>query len=210
LLSQLQVVGNADDGTSYGEPVTYRFNQGNITDPKLKKLCTQQNQQLQCKNIPLIANKVGNFAFEIKAISNNGSDKINSKKAESKIQILPKPFKIISFTINGNEQPNLVLNEGTSATLSWRVEGENIQIKLLPYGNDVKPVDSIKLPVNLAFPPQIALQVNDISGKQQSQQRGFAITVLKKVEPTPIPSINRIPPNSPRNNSPFKTPFPLR
>jgi hypothetical protein len=210
LLSQLQVVGNADDGTSYGEPVTYKFNQGNITDPKLKKLCTQQNQQLQCKNIPLIANKVGNFAFEIKAISNNGSDKINSKKAESKIQILPKPFKIISFTINGNEQPNLVLNEGTSATLSWRVEGENIQIKLLPYGNDVKPVDSIKLPVNLAFPPQIALQVNDISGKQQSQQRGFAITVLKKVEPTPIPSINRIPPNSPRNNSPFKTPFPLR
>ncbi len=210
LLSQLQVVGNADDGTSYGEPVTYKFNQGNITDPKLKKLCTQKNQQLQCKNIPLVANKVGNFAFEIKAVSNNGSDKISSKKAESKIQILPKPFKIVYFKINGSEQPNLVLNEGTSAILSWRVEGENIQVKLLPYGNDVPAVGSMKFPVNQAFPPQIGLLVNDISGKQQPQQRGFAITVLKKVEPTPIPGINPIPPILPPNNSPFKTPLPRR
>ncbi|MEH2046372.1 COG1470 family protein [Nostoc sp.] len=210
LLSQLQVAGNADDGTSYGEPVTYKFNQGNITDPKLKKLCTQQNQQLQCKNIPLVANKVGNFAFEIKAVSNNGSGKINSKKAESKIQILPKPFKIVYFKINGSEQPNLVLNEGTSAILSWRVEGENIQVKLLPYGNDVPAVGSTKFPVNQAFPPQIGLLVNDISGKQQPQQRGFAITVLKKVEPTPIPGINPIPSILPPSNSPFKTPFPRR
>ncbi|MBN4006556.1 hypothetical protein [Nostoc sp. LPT] len=206
LLAQVQISGSADDGTAYSEPVTYKFNQGNITDPKLKKLCTQQNQQLQCKNIPLIANKVGNFAFEIKAVSNNGSDKISSKKAESKIPILPKPFKIVYFKINGSEQPNLVLNEGTSAILSWRVEGENIQVKLLPYGNDVPAVGSMKFPVNQAFPPQIGLLVNDISGKQQSQQRGFAITVLKKVQPTLIPSINPIPPN----NSPFKAPLPLR
>ncbi|MFN6485950.1 MULTISPECIES: hypothetical protein [unclassified Nostoc] len=210
LLSQLQVIGNADDGTSYSEPVTYKFNQGNITDPKFKKLCTQENQQLRCKNVPLAANKVGNFAFEIKAFPNNGSDKISSRKAESKIQILPKPFKIVSFKINGSEQPNLVLNEGTSATLSWRVEGENIQVKLLPYGNDIPAVGSMKLPVNQAFPPQIALQVNDISGKQQSQQRGFAITVLKKVEPIPIPSINPLAPSLPSNSSPFKTPLPQR
>ncbi|MEH1811658.1 MAG: hypothetical protein V7K26_09995 [Nostoc sp.] len=210
LLSLLQVVGNADDGTSYGEPVSYKFNQGNITDPKLKKLCTQQNQQLQCKNVPLVANKVGNFAFEIKAISNNGSNKISSKKAESKITILPKPFKIVYFKINGSEQPNLVLNEGTSAILSWRVEGENIQVKLLPYGNDVPAVGSTKFPVNQAFPPQIGLLVNDISGKQQPQQRGFAITVLKKVVPTPIPGINPIPPILPPSNSPFKTPLPQR
>ncbi|MBE9103603.1 hypothetical protein IQ229_01170 [Nostoc cf. edaphicum LEGE 07299] len=210
LLSQLQVVGNADDGTSYGEPVTYKFNQGNITDPKLKKLCIQQNQQLQCKNIPLLANKVGSFAFEIKAASNNGSDKTSSKKAESKIPILPKPFKIVYFKINGSEQPNLVLNEGTSAILSWRVEGENIQVKLLPYGNDVPAVGSTKFPVNQAFPPQIGLLVNDIFGKQQPQQRGFAITVLKKVEPTPIPGINPIPPTLSPSNSPFKNPLPQR
>ncbi|MBW4675638.1 MAG: hypothetical protein KME52_16920 [Desmonostoc geniculatum HA4340-LM1] len=205
LLAQVQIAGSADDGTSYGEPVTYKFNQGNIADPKLQKLCTQQNQQLQCTNIPLSANKVGKFALEIKAFPNNGSQKIDSKKTDSKIEILPKPFKIVSFTINGSEQPNLVLNEGATATLSWRVEGENIQVKLQPYGNDVAPVGSMKLPVNLAFPPQIALQVNDTSGNQQPQQRGFAITVLKKPEPTPVPPINPIPPALPPSN-PFKSP----
>ncbi|MHC5597181.1 MAG: COG1470 family protein [Nostoc sp.] len=210
LLAQVQIAGSADDGTSYGEPIAYKFNQGNIADPKLQKLCTQQNQQLRCVNIALPAYKAGNFAFEIKAFPNNGSQKNSFKKTESKIAILPKPFKIVSFTINGSEQPNLVLNEEASATLSWRVEGENIQVKLLPYGNDVKPVDSIKLPVNQAFPPQIALQVNDISGKQQPQQRGFAITVIKKVVTTPIPSINSIVPTLPPSNSPFKTPLPQR
>ncbi|MEH1856291.1 MAG: hypothetical protein V7L11_32545 [Nostoc sp.] len=210
LLGQIQIAGSADDGTLYSEPITYKFNQGNLADPKLQKLCTQQNQQLRCINIPLIAYKAGKYAFEIKAFPNNGSQKTSFKKTESKIEILPKPFKIVSFRINGSEQPNLVLNEGESATLSWRVEGENIQVKLLPYGNDVPAIGSMKLPVNQAFPPQIGLLVNDISGKQQPQQRGFAITVIKKVEPTPIPSINPIPPTLPPANSPFKTPLPLR
>ncbi|MEH2354995.1 COG1470 family protein [Nostoc sp.] len=210
LLAQIQIAGSADDGTLYSEPITYKFNQGNITDPKLQKLCTQQNQQLRCTNIPLSATKAGNFVFEIKAFPNNGSQKTSFKKTESKIGILPKQFKIVSFRINGSEQPNLVLKEGESATLSWRVEGENIQVKLLPYGNDVPAVGSMKLPVNQAFPPQIGLLVNDISGKQQPQQRGFAITVLKKVVPTPIPGINPIPPILPPSNSPFKTPLPQR
>ncbi|MEH1924904.1 COG1470 family protein [Nostoc sp.] len=209
LLGQIQIAGSADDGTLYSEPITYKFNQGNLADPKLQNLCTQQNQQLRCINIPLLAYKAGKYAFEIKAFPNNGSQKTSFKKTESKIEILPKPFKIVSFRINGSEQPNLVLNEGESATLSWRVEGENIQVKLLPYGNDVPAVGSMKLPVNQAFPPQIGLLVNDISGKQQPQQRGFAITVIKKVEPTPIPSINPIPPTLPPSN-PFKTPFPQR
>ncbi|MBN3961478.1 hypothetical protein [Nostoc sp. NMS8] len=210
LLGEIQITGSADDGTLYSEPIIYKFNQGNLTDPKLQKLCTQQNQQLRCINIPLLAYKAGKYAFEIKAFPNNGSQKTSFKKTESKIEILPKPFKIVSFRINGSEQPNLVLKEGESATLSWRVEGENIQVKLLPYGNDVPAVGSMKLPVNQAFPPQIGLLVNDISGKQQPQQRGFAITVIKKVEPTPIPSINPIPPILPPSNNPFKTPLPPR
>ncbi|MEH2138329.1 COG1470 family protein [Nostoc sp.] len=210
LLAKVQLAGSADDGTSYSEPITYKFNQGNLADPKLKKLCTQPNQQLRCTNIPLTAYKAGKFGFEIKAFPNNGSDKVSAKKTESKIEILPKPFKIVSFTINGSEQQNLELKEGTTATLSWRVEGENIQVKLQPYGDDVPLAGSKQLPVNLAFPSQISLQVNDISNKQQPQQRGFAITVIKKVVPTPTPRINPIPLPLPPNNSPFKSPLPLR
>ncbi|MEH2195921.1 MAG: hypothetical protein V7K98_25215 [Nostoc sp.] len=209
LLSQTQITGIGDDGISYGEPINYKFIQGNITDLKLQKLCTQTNQQLQCKNIPLAANRAGNFAFEIKAVSNNGSSKLSSKKTESKIEILPKPFKIISFTINGLQQPNLELNEGTTANLNWIVEGENIQVKLQPYGNDVPLIGSQSLPVNLAFPTKISLQINDISGKQQAQERGFAIRVIPKVVPTPIPSINPVPLVPPSSN-PFKAPLPQR
>ncbi|WP_445634423.1 CARDB domain-containing protein [Nostoc sp. DSM 114161] len=210
LLGQIQITGSADDGTSYSEPITYKFNKGNITDPKLQKLCTQQNQQLQCANIPLLAYKAGKFAFEIKAFPNNGSQKTDSKKTESKIEILPKPFKITSFTINGSEQPNLELNEGTTATLRWRVEGEkeNIQVKLQPYG-DVELSGSKQLIVNRAFPTQIILQVNDISGNQKPQERGFAIQFIPKPQPTPIPPINPIPPNLPPSN-PFKSPLPQR
>ncbi|MHC5596753.1 MAG: COG1470 family protein [Nostoc sp.] len=207
LLEQIQIAGSAEDDTSYSAPVTYKVNQGNLADPKLQKLCTQQNQQLQCKNIPILAYKAGKISFQLKAFSNNGSQKTSFKKTESKIEILPKPFKIVSFTINGSEQPNLVLNEGTTATLSWRVEGEkeNIQVKLLPYG-DVELSGSKQLTVNVALPSQITLQVNDIiSGKQPPQQRGFAITVLKKVEPTPI---TPIPPALPPTSNPFKSTLP--
>ncbi|MBD2514497.1 hypothetical protein H6G93_05645 [Nostoc sp. FACHB-973] len=205
LLAQVQVIGSADDGTSYGEPITYKFNQGNIADPKLQKLCTQQNQQLQCTNIPLPAYKSGKFAFEIKAFPNNGSQKTDSKKIESKIAILPKPFQIVSFTINGSEEPNRELNEGTTATLSWRVEGEkeNIQVKLQPYG-DVQLSGSKQLTVNRAFPTQIILQVSDKSGNQPPQERGFAIQFIPKPQPSPIPPINPTPPTLPPSSNPFK------
>jgi hypothetical protein len=94
LLAQAQITGIGDDGTSYGEPINYRFTQGNLADPKLQKLCTQTNQQLQCKNIALAANRAGNFAFEIKAISNNGSSKLSSKKTESKLKRSKLDFKV--------------------------------------------------------------------------------------------------------------------
>ncbi|MBW4615581.1 MAG: hypothetical protein KME21_20345 [Desmonostoc vinosum HA7617-LM4] len=205
LLAQVQIAGNKDDGTSFGQPIIYKFSQGNIQDPKLKNLCKQENQQLQCTNVPINASQVGKFTFELKAIPNNGSDKVNSKKAEPTVEISPKPFKIVSFTINGSEQPNVVLKEGEFANLAWKVGGEDIQVKLLPYGNDVSPTGSIRLPVNQAFPSEIGLQVNDISGKRQSQQKGFAITVMKKVVPTPTPTPNPIPPLPSTNNNPLRS-----
>jgi hypothetical protein len=196
LLAETQITGSTEERTSTGKPVIYKFKQGNIDNPKLKSLCKDVNRQLQCTNIPIPPLKAGKYAFEVKALANNGSKRISAKKTEGKIEVLPKPFKIVSFTINGSEQPNQSLKEGETAILSWRVEGEDIQVKLLPYGNDLKPVGSLRLPVIAEFPPQIALQVSD--GKQQPQQRGFAIAVIKKVVPTPTsPVITPVPPVSP-------------
>ncbi|MBD2205263.1 hypothetical protein H6G33_23815 [Calothrix sp. FACHB-1219] len=205
LLAETQIIGSTEEGTATGNPIIYKFNQGIIDNPKLNKACKEVNRQLQCTNIPIPPLKAGKYAFELKAVPNNGSEKVSGKKTEGKIEVLPKPFKIVAFTINGSEQPNQSLKEGETAVLSWRVEGEDIQVKLLPYGNDVAPVGSLKLPVIAEFPPQIAIQVVDKSGKQQPQQRGFAIAVIKKPVPTLPPIIPSVP--SPTPASPFKPGF---
>jgi hypothetical protein len=191
LLKEIQITGKAEDGTSVGILGVYRFNQDNqgnmIFDSKLQNLCAKtENQQLECRNIPISLLKAGRFTFEIKALPNNGSDRSSLKKTESAIEILPKPFRIVSFTLNGSEQPNQELKEGATAILSWRVEGEDIQVKLDPFGN-VPAVGSKSLEVNSALPSQIKLQVNDKLGKQQPQEKAFAIAVIKKVEPTVLP-----------------------
>ncbi len=212
LLDRIEIASTTEDGISTGTPVTYKFNQGNIEDPKLKNFCKEENQQLGCTNIPVPASKAGKFTFELKAFPNNGSQKVSAKKTENKIEVLPKPFKIVSFTINGRDQPTFVLNEGETAKLDWRVEGEDIQVKFDPIIGDVPPVGSRQIPVNLAFPSQIKLQVIDKFGKQQPLEKSFAITVNKKVEPTPTPPpiINPVPPFNPPprvpvpNNQPVK------
>ncbi|MFM7368168.1 MAG: hypothetical protein ACKO2Z_10270, partial [Sphaerospermopsis kisseleviana] len=124
-----------------------------------------------------------------------------SKKTESVIEVLPKPFRIISFTLNGSEQPNQELKEGETATLYWRVEGEDIQVKLDPIIGNVEPSGSRQLQVNQAFPSQIRLQVYDKLGKQQPQEKSFAIAVIQPPPPPPpppsvIPTPDIIPPLS--------------
>ncbi|MDZ8055322.1 MAG: hypothetical protein RMX68_028690 [Aulosira sp. ZfuVER01] len=198
LLKETQIIGSTEEGTATSNPIIFKFTQGNIDNSKLKNACKEVNRQLQCTNIPIPPLKAGKYAFELKALPNNGSEKISAKKTEGKIEILAKPIKIFYFTINGSEQPNQSLKEGETATLTWRVEGEDIQVKLLPYGNDLKAIGSLQLPVISEFPPQIALQVIDKSGKQPPQQRGFAIAVIKKAVPTPTPPvITPVPPANP-------------
>ncbi|MDB9341360.1 MULTISPECIES: hypothetical protein [Cyanophyceae] len=185
LLRKIEITGKAEDNTLLGQPISYEFNEGNIADPKRQNRCREENQQLECTNISIPASKAGKFTFEIKAFSNNVNERNSSKKTESVIEILPKPFRIISFRINGTEEPIRELQEGETAILSWNVEGEDIRVKLDPIG-DVPPVGSRTLQVNRAFPSQIKLQVNDKLGRQQSQEKAFSFTVIPKVEPTPI------------------------
>jgi hypothetical protein len=202
LVKEIQITGKAEDGTSLGKLGVYRFNQDNqgnmIFDSKLQNLCAKtENQQLKCRNIPISLLKAGKFTFELKALPNNGSDRSSLKKTESAIEILRKPFRIVSFTLNRSEKPNQELQEGATAIFSWRVEGEDIQVKLDPIG-DVSAVGSLSLDVNSALPSQIKLQVNDKLGKQQPQEKAFAIAIIKKVEPTvPPPFISPAPQTTP-------------
>jgi hypothetical protein len=185
LLKEIKITGKAEDGTSVGKLGVYSFNQGNmIFDSKLQNLCKTKNQKLECEKIPISLSKVGKFTFEIKAFPNNGSDSSSSFTA-SAIEISPKPFTIVYFRLNNSEEPNQELKEGTKAIFSWRVDGEDIEVKLDLIGN-VPAVGSLPLEVNSALPSQIKLQVNDKLGKQQPQEKAFAIAI-KKVEPTVAP-----------------------
>ncbi|RUT08141.1 hypothetical protein DSM106972_013090 [Dulcicalothrix desertica PCC 7102] len=195
-------------------PLNIRFKEPNgsaIKNPQVKVPCTQNfpdTQFFKCE-IDILVNKVGIFSPEIVVETFNEFNRKSIKQAESKIEILPKPFQLIFFRINNRDQPpNLELKEGEKVTLSWRVEGENIQVKLDPYGN-VKPSDTIQLPVITNFPSRVALQVTDKSGKQQPQEKAFIITVKPKPTPTPTPApfpFNTINPNIPIP-SPTRNPF---
>ena len=189
-------------------PVNIQFQdkEGNeINDQKTKNICHKNppdTQFFKC-SIDILVNKIGVFSPEIIVKTFKVFDRNSTKQADSKIEIVAKPFKIAFFKINGKDstdQANIVLNEGENVALSWNVEGENIQVKLDPYGN-VKPIDTKSFLNITNFPQKVALQVTDASGKQE--ERAFFITVKSK--PTPAPSLVT-PAPLPRQNI-FK-PFP--
>ncbi|MBD2215274.1 hypothetical protein H6G27_36390 [Nostoc linckia FACHB-104] len=182
----------------------FKFKDSVIDDAQLRKKCQinkEDNQLLKCA-IPIATKSSGIFSYQLKAYSLNTKGR-SEKLTENKIEILPKPFKIQFFKINGSDQPNQVLNEGDEVILTWKVEGENVQVKLLPYGN-VNQIGSQKLSVTKEF-RNITLQVTDISGNQPSQEKGFVITVNEKqMTPNPfISPLNRISPIPLSKQKPF-------
>jgi len=182
-LSQLQIIGKTEDGT---ETVLANYIPAQLS----KGLCREANQVLTCKNVTMVTPQPGKYTFELRAFSKPGKPP-NSQQIESKIEILPKPFKIIYFTLNGSQGPNLVFKDGESLILSWKVEGEDLNVELSPYGN-VATTGSQKLIANQAFPPEIELKVTDKFGNKET--KGFSV----KVEtPPPPPSL-----------SPFLSPIP--
>jgi hypothetical protein len=209
LLKQLQIVAKAEDGTSGGEPVVYNFSKG--IPPQLEKLCERQsqaNQQLVCKNVLVPTFKPGKFTFELQASSQN-SDKTSFQPTATKIDILPKPYKIVYFKLNGKEAPDSVeLQEGEPVTLEWKIEGEkDLNIELSPFGSFKELQGSIERTANLAFPSQIELNVSDKFG-QPPEKRGFSIKVIK-IEPSPTPTNDPfLPIPLPGNNQPTTNPSP--
>ena len=175
-LSQLQIVDKTEDGT---ESTLASY----VPDQLSKTLCKKANQVLSCTNVPMATPQPGKYTFELRAFSKSGKPP-NSQPAESKIEILPKPFKIIYFTLNNSQIPNQVFKEGTPLTLSWKVEGEDISVELSPYGN-LPTTYSQKLIANQALPPEIQLIVTDKFGKKQT--KGFSVKV-ETPPPPPSPS----------------------
>lgn len=199
-LSQLKIIGKAAGGTG-AEVANYEFSQGRIPDELSKvnantpqPLCNKANLVLTCTNVPVPAPKAGTYTFELLAFSKPG-ELPNSKPTETNVEILPKPFKIVYFTLNGSDEPNIVLKDGEPVALSWKVEGEEINVELSTFGN-VNPSGSQKLTANLALPSKIEIIVTDKFGKKAT--KGFSV----KVETLPSPS-SQVTPSTPNNQSLF-------
>ena len=187
LLEKVVMNNKTDDNIQVDQPVVLKFKDGKPVDTEDKTLCKDKGNQTLACTISIIASTTGLFNYELTAFSRHVNDRTNTKKADNKILIVSKKFNIVYFKINNSEQQNQVLKEGTKANLSWKVEGEkeDIQVRILPYGNDVDLIGSLLLPVIKDFPTLITLQVIDKSGKQLAQQRGLAITVNPIPKPTP-------------------------
>ena len=200
LLKEVQINIKEQGGKLAVPTITYPIQDAKIANTQLQDRCNLiESQNLQCNNIPVGKLGVGKFTLEITALPNNGSNKNSSKQSKSAIEILPQPFQIVSFTLNGSEQLNQELEIGGTAILSWSVKGEDIQVKLDPYG-DVSSFGTKELPVNQAFPSQIKLQVTDKLGKRPPQEKAFAIAVIKPIPPEPVKPLLSIPDISPVPN----------
>lgn len=135
--------------------------------------------------MPLVAPKAGKYTFELQAFSQSDEAVSSSKLTDTKIQILPKPFKIVYFKLNNQQEPLArTFKEGESITLSWKVEGEDIYVQVSPLGNvDLSGSQEIVAAITL---PLIEITVTDQFG--HTVKKGFPITIARPQSPSPSPS----------------------
>ncbi len=191
-LKKLQVIRKQEDGTVANEHDFDEFNQG--IPVQIKSFCKKDNQQVTCKNIPLAVNQPGTYTFALQPFAKSIYQPNVNPTETNKVKIKPKPFEIVYFTLNGKDEPNIVLSEGQPVILKWKVVGEDINVQISNLGN-VKPEDSKPLIANQALPSQIEIIVTD-KFNQPTLRKGFFI----KVEPVPTPNNNIAPSNFPDNS----------
>ncbi len=190
-LAKLQILRKQENGISSIEGELNQFNQG--LPVQLKKQCQKDNLVLTCSKITVLATAPGTYTFALQPISKSPYQP-NLKPTEIKVNIKPKQFKIVSFTLNGSEQRNLVLNDGTTAIVKWQVEGDaqGIQVDLSPSYNNVGLSGTKEFLVNSALKAIKIIVTDKFTQKQES---------LEFTVETPPPPINTAP-TIPESNVP--------
>ncbi|AKG21656.1 COG1470 family protein [Calothrix sp. 336/3] len=171
-LSQIQIITKQDIGTLALKPNILDLTQG--LPLQLQSSCQNQNQILSCNNFPIETLNPGKYSLELQPISKSISQS-GIKPGETKIEVIAKEMRIVSFTLNNSSVPNQVLNNGQQVILSWQVEGDDVNVELSPYGS-VEKTGSKVLTANQALPSQITLTVADKYG-QSPVKKGFSLTV---------------------------------
>lgn len=167
-LEGIQIIIKSESGTIINEKLIDEH-QINQTDN-----CYQEQQQLICNNFPINSLSTGKYTLQLTAVSKS-QKKSDLAASQINLEILPKPLKIVYFTLNGSEDSSRILRVGENLTLNWKVEGEeDLQIELTPYGK-VSRQGSKQIKVIQTLPSQITLIARDKSGQEDS--KGFSIQV---------------------------------
>jgi hypothetical protein len=138
---------------------------------------------LVCVNVATQLNKVGQYQFELQAISRQNLDQPAKPIQTDLIQIQPLPSYIASFQLNGQEAApfyRVPLSLGQPAPtirLTWNVRGgKTTKVQLLPSPGEVAAQSTIDLPLTQQYGRQmITLQAADTSGKPVTRMITFEI-----------------------------------
>lgn len=171
-LQALQLVGRTPDNLIVSPVKTYDLSQGIPT--QLQQLCTIK-EQLVCQKVKTGIKKPDSYVFALKAIPKGGeNDKLEPKQTEL-IKILPRPPRILKFTINGKPVNNKYLipiskeKKVQPLIFSWQVDAsDSTQVQLLPAPGSVPLKGSISLnPDPKPSTMTLMLQVTTTTGQQQ-------------------------------------------
>lgn len=195
-LANLEIIMKQENGA-----VDY---QRKLDFTQLQKQCqNQKDNQLICSYVIEGGTTPGTYNFVLQPTAKPPSTAV-LKPLETKVNVLPKPFKIKTFTLNGSSQSPQTVEEGQEVTLNWVVEGdeEDINVKLSTDGK-VSPVGSKKF--NITRSLDIEIEVTD-KYAQQPDNKIIRIDVKPKanLSPTPlVPNVLQPPvvPTPPSNNA---------
>jgi hypothetical protein len=192
LLKAVQISGKTAEGKAIESiPFSLKYIEENCQK-------VENEQALECKNIPIPASKIGTFVYKITAFTDR-IKRNSSKEAENAIEVLPQQFNISSFTVNG--QQSIEIEEGEQVLIAWNVKGksEDIQVGIDCIGSNLPLTGTKRIFVTN---PQCKLQVSDKFKILQPQYQVINIRVKPKPQPTPtviIPAPD-FTPNNPTNN----------
>jgi hypothetical protein len=187
-IRELVLIGRDDKGKPIGE-MRYEIliHNGQLDlPPDLAgkcKLITGTPDHLVCSNIATQLSQVGQYQFELQAISRQNLEQPTKPTQTDVIQVQPLPSYIARLQVNGEEAApfyRVPLSLGQLAPivrLNWDVRGgKTTKVQLLPSPGEVALRSTIDLPLTQEYGTQVVtLQASDLNGKPITRMITFEI-----------------------------------
>ncbi len=195
-LQDLLLIVKQADGTAIGgRRFSFRDPEApdNVAVPQeLQPFCRLENT-LVCQGVPTGMTQVGKYKFELTAVpvGLEEAGAIPESQVSEVVEIQPRPVRIASFTVNGqNAEPKYLIpvDQGQPIPgfrIGWQVEGgSTATVELLPSPGSVGLQGMLPLPLGPTGTTTVTLRVSD--GQNPPILR--AVT-FETFDPTPNPPV---------------------